>query len=183
MLIASALTIVFGFVPYIFYMSLPRMLQASEASTYGSGFTVIQTGLVLLPSAVLVFLGGRLTPVLATRFGPRLPALLALGLMAFGAAALAIWPGSVVAILVFFSLVGLGNGIGFSVCALLVATLTPPAEMAAASGVNSVITTAVLAIGVAGDSFAVAFAMGAVVSVLACLPELALPAIRAAEAG
>ena len=59
MMITSALTLVFGFVPYIFYLCLPRILQAPETSTYGSGFTVVQTGLALLPAAVLVFLGGR----------------------------------------------------------------------------------------------------------------------------
>jgi predicted MFS family arabinose efflux permease len=192
MMITSALTLVFGFVPYIFYLCLPRILQAPETSTYGSGFTVVQTGLALLPAAVLVFLGGRLTPALARRFGPRVPAVIALALMAAGAVGLAIWPSSVVAIVAFFSLVGLGNGVGFAVCALLVASIVPPSEMAAASGVNSVIrtvgsavgapvTTAVLAIGISGDSFALAFVMGAVISVVACLPAIALPATRTAQ--
>ncbi|MGW8538162.1 MFS transporter [Rhodococcus qingshengii] len=192
MMITSALTLVFGFVPYIFYLCLPRILQAPDTSTYGSGFTVVQTGLALLPAAVLVFLGGRLTPALARRFGPRVPAVIALALMAAGAIGLAIWPSSVVAIVAFFSLVGLGNGVGFAVCALLVASIVPPSEMAAASGVNSVIrtvgsavgapvTTAVLAIGISGDSFALAFVMGAVISVVACLPAIALPATRTAQ--
>ena len=81
---------------------------------------------------------------------------------------------------------------GFAVCALLVASIVPPSEMAAASGVNSVIrtvgsavgapvTTAVLAIGISGDSFALAFVMGAVISVVACLPAIALPATRTAQ--
>jgi len=117
---------------------------------------------------------------------------MALALMAAGAVGLAIWPSSVVAIVAFFSLVGLGNGVGFAVCALLVASIVPPSEMAAASGVNSVIrtvgsavgapvTTAVLAIGISGDSFAVAFVMGAVISVVACLPAIALPVKKAAQ--
>ncbi|MER2241265.1 MFS transporter [Rhodococcus sp. (in: high G+C Gram-positive bacteria)] len=192
MMITSALTLVFGFVPYIFYLCLPRILQAPESSTYGSGFTVVQTGLALLPAAVLVFLGGRLTPALSRRYGPRVPAVMALALMAAGAVGLAIWPSSVVAIVAFFSLVGLGNGVGFAVCALLVASIVPPSEMAAASGVNSVIrtvgsavgapvTTAILAIGISGDSFAVAFVMGAVISVVACLPAIALPVKKAAQ--
>ena len=85
-----------------------------------------------------------------------------------------------------------GTAWGSRVCALLVASIVPPSEMAAASGVNSVIrtvgsavgapvTTAVLAIGISGDSFALAFVMGAVISVVACLPAIALPATRTAQ--
>ncbi|WP_251011861.1 MFS transporter [Rhodococcus erythropolis] len=139
-----------------------------------------------------IALGDRLTPALSVRYRPRLPAVMALALMAAGAVGLAIWPSSVVAIVAFFSLVGSGNGVGFAVCALLVAPLVPPSEMSAASGVNSVIrtvgsavgapvTTAVMAIGISGDSFAVAFVMGAVISVTACLPAIALPVTRAAQ--
>ena len=188
--ITNGLTLFLGFVPYLFYVGLPMLLQAPSGDGIGQGFSVTQTGIALLPGAILVFLGGRFAPWLITRAGSRLTALIALAVMGLGSAGVALAPGSLAVIVVFFSLIGLGNGIGFAVVADLVASLAPRDEVAAALGVNGVlrtvgsalgtpVSTAVLA-GAAGGGAAAAgpftalFAIAAAVSVLGAACALTL---------
>lgn len=192
--VTNGITLFVGFIPYVFYIGLPVLLQAPPASGFGHGFTVTETGLALLPGAILVFLGGRFAPLLIGRVGPKSTATLAFALMAVGGIGVAIAPGSVAMVVVFFSLVGLGNGIGFSVCADLVARLSPRDEVAAAMGVNGVLRTvgsalgapiatvilATVAVSASGTatmvSFSTLFIVAAVVSALGALITLALRA-------
>lgn len=196
--VTNGLTLFLGFVPYVFYVGLPVLLQAATGSAVGQGFTVTQTGLALLPGAILVFLGGRFAPWLISRIGAKFTALLALAVMGLGSVGIAVAPGSLAMIIVFFSFVGLGNGIGFAVVSNLVASLAPRAEVAAALGVNGVlrtvgsalgapVATAVLAGGVSAtggppsaSAFTTLFAIAAVVSIAGALFALTL---RADSAG
>ena len=76
----------------------------------------IMSALLMLPSAVMVFLGGRFSPALVRRLGAGVTAAIAAALMGLGAAGLALWPQSATGIAVAFSVLGLGNGIGYAVC-------------------------------------------------------------------
>lgn len=194
--ITNGLTLFLGFIPYLFYVGLPVLLQADPAAGFGQGFTVTQTGIALLPGAILVFLGGRFAPWLIGRTSSKLTALLALAVMGVGSLGVALAPQSLAVIVVFFALVGLGNGIGFAVVSDLVASIAPRAEIAAALGVNGVlrtvgsalgapISTSVLtsvAVATTGastlGSFTALFVIGAVVSGAGALFSLALPAQR-----
>ncbi|UOR02276.1 MFS transporter [Leucobacter allii] len=136
----NALTLFLGFVPYAFYVGLPALLQAPAAGI-GQGLGVTATGAALLPGAVLVFLGGRAAPWLLGRLSGRVVAALALAVMLLGGAGIALAPGSLPAIVGFFCLIGLGNGIGFAVIAELIAGNVAPAGLGAALGVNGVLRT------------------------------------------
>ncbi|MGO2140032.1 MAG: MFS transporter [Leucobacter sp.] len=194
--ITNGLTLFLGFIPYLFYVGLPVLLQADPAAGFGQGFTVTQTGIALLPGAILVFLGGRFAPWLIGRTSSKFTALIALGVMGIGSLGVALAPQSLTVIVVFFSLVGLGNGIGFAVVSDLVASIAPRTEIAAALGVNGVLrtvgsalgapisTTVLTSVSVAASgastlgSFTALFVIGAVVSGAGALFSLALPAQR-----
>ncbi|GAA2840392.1 MFS transporter [Leucobacter komagatae] len=194
--ITNGLTLFLGFIPYLFYVGLPVLLQADPAAGFGQGFTVTQTGIALLPGAILVFLGGRFAPWLIGRTSSKVTALIALGVMGIGSLGVALAPQSLTVIVVFFSLVGLGNGIGFAVVSDLVASIAPRTEIAAALGVNGVLrtvgsalgapisTTVLTSVAVATSgastlgSFTALFVIGAVVSGAGALFSLALPAQR-----
>ena len=137
----SLLTVVVGFVPYVFYIALPLLMQAPASTGYGWGISVTASALAMLPSAVMVFLGGRLTPVLVARFGGASTAVLAAAVMGVAAVVLAIWPTLPVVVIVGFALFGTGNGIGYAICAQLVVTWSPANETGAATGLNSVVRT------------------------------------------
>ncbi|MGF0116050.1 MFS transporter [Promicromonospora sp. Marseille-Q5078] len=139
--LVSLLTVAVGFVPYVCYVALPLLMQAPASTGYGHGLSVTGSGLAMLPSAVLVFLGGRLTPVLVRRIGPGLTGAAAAAVMAVGAVGIALWPATPWAVVVAFAVLGLGNGIGYAICAQLVVTWSPPTETGAATGLNSVVRT------------------------------------------
>ena len=174
LLLVNLLTLLLGFIPYVFYVGLPALFQSSPP--VGFGMTVAATGLAMLPGAVLVVVGGRIAPVLRKRMPAAAVAVMALVLMAAGGAGSALAVGSLPAVVVFFSLVGLGNGLGFALAADLVSRLVPRTEVAAALGVNGVLRTVgsafgtpvtMLLIGGAPDasSFALLFTVAAGVSV------------------
>ncbi|GIJ00025.1 MFS transporter [Sediminihabitans luteus] len=141
LVLISLLTVAVGFVPYVCYVALPVLLQSPSATGFGHGMSVTASALALLPSAVMVFLGGRLTPVLVARTSTGVAALAASGVMAVGAAGLALWPASTWAVVLWFGVLGLGNGIGYAICAQLVVSWSPAAETGAAIGLNSVVRT------------------------------------------
>lgn len=139
--LVSALTVAIGFVPYICYVALPPFLQAPLDTGYGQGMSVTLSALVMLPSAVFVFVGGRMTPVLVARCGAGMTGLIAAVTMAIGGAGLALWTTSPWLVTLSFSVLGLGNGIGYAVCAQLVMLFSPASETGAATGLNSVVRT------------------------------------------
>lgn len=144
--LTNLITVFLGFVPYLFYVGLPVLLESSGG--IGHGLTVTQAGLAMLPSAVLVFLGGRVTPWLLTRLPGRVVAAAALLLMLVGGLGAALAPASLLGIIAGFSLVGLGNGVGYAVAADLVTRIAPRDEIAAAAGLNGVLRTVGSAIGI-----------------------------------
>ncbi|KAA1424580.1 MFS transporter [Mumia zhuanghuii] len=141
LVLISLLTVAVGFVPYVCYIALPLLMQAPAGTGYGHGMSVTASALAMLPSAVLVFLGGRTTPLLVARCGAGGAATVAAAVMAVGAAGLALWPTTPWAVIVGFSILGYGNGIGYAICARLVMSWSPAAEAGAATGLNSVVRT------------------------------------------
>ncbi|WP_460796864.1 MFS transporter [Microbacterium sp. GXF0217] len=137
----SVLTLAVGFVPYICYIALPPLMQTPADTGYGHGLTVTASALAMFPSAVFVFLGGRMTPALASRWGASTAGLVSAIVMGIGAVGLAVWPNIPLAVIIGFSILGLGNGIGYAICAQLVMLHSPAAETGAATGLNSVVRT------------------------------------------
>ncbi len=194
----NALTLFLGFVPYAFYVGLPLLLQAPGPGTgaIGQGLGVTATGAALLPGAVLVFLGGRFTPWLLGRLSGRAVAAIALAAMCVGGLGIALRPASLLAVILFFSLVGLGNGIGFAVIAELIAGHVERSGLGAALGVNGVLRTVgsafgtpvatliLTSVGVAASGapgaggFRALFLLAAAVSALGAMLAFGIPARR-----
>ncbi|WP_395244432.1 MFS transporter [Agromyces sp. MMS24-K17] len=176
LLLTNGLTLFLGFVPYLFYVGLPVLLESGTGA--GHGLDVATAGLVMLPSAVLVFLGGRMAPALATRMRTPVVAALSMALMGLGAAGAALAPSSLIAVIGSFALLGLGQGVGFAVVAELVSQLAPRSEVASAVAVNGVLRTVGSALGapitalflvdaaVGAGEFAALFAFAALVSMV-----------------
>ncbi|MGF6824697.1 MFS family permease [Microbacterium sp. ZKA21] len=141
LVLISILTLAVGFVPYVCYIALPPLMQAPAGTGYGHGLSVTASALAMFPSAVLVFLGGRMTPALAARWGAGAAGLISAIVMGVGAVGLAVWPTVPLAVIIGFSILGLGNGIGYAICAQLVMQHSPAAETGAATGLNSVVRT------------------------------------------
>lgn len=181
LLLTHLVTLFLGFVPYLFYVGLPVLFESGGG--IGHGMSVTAAGVAMLPSAVLVFFGGRFTPRLLRSGSGGAVAATALLLMCVGSLVAGARPESLGLVVLGFAIVGLGNGIGFAVAADLVTRIAPRSEIAAAAGLNGVLRTIGSAIGIPvtglllagageGDAIAVApvrtlFLVAAALSLLA----------------
>ena len=144
--LVNLVTVFLGFVPYLFYVALPILLESPAG--IGHGMSVTGAGIAMLPSAVLVFVGGRLAPMLIPRIPGGVVISSALVVMLAGSALAALRPSSLLAVVIGFALVGLGNGAGFAAASDLVTRIAPKAEIAAAAGLNGVLRTVGSAVGI-----------------------------------
>ncbi|MCD2497804.1 MFS transporter [Microbacterium nymphoidis] len=144
--LVSLVTVFLGFVPYLFYVALPILLESPAG--IGHGMSVTAAGIAMLPSAVLVFVGGRLAPALISRVPGGVVVSLALVVMLAGSTLAALWPSSLAAVVIGFALIGFGNGAGFAAASDLVTRIAPRDEVAAAAGLNGVLRTVGSAVGI-----------------------------------
>jgi DHA2 family methylenomycin A resistance protein-like MFS transporter len=178
---AVGLLINLGFYGQLFVMSLAFQQQR--------GFSAVQTGVALLPEAVLVALSSALSGRLTARAGTPRPVMLAgLTLGAAGLTALALQPASASYALLVVPLMATGSGMALTMPAATTASLeAAPAELAgvasgalnAARQVGGAIGVALLgtlAAGAGGTQAALAvaaaaFVLGAAVAALAVRPR------------
>jgi EmrB/QacA subfamily drug resistance transporter len=137
----NAAALLFGAGMYAIWSFLPGFVQTPSAAGYGFGASVTESGLLMLPMLVAMFLSG----VLSGRLGPRLGAktLLTTG-AAFGALAcgfLTLWHDAQWQIAVVAGLFGLGIGLAFASMANLIVGSVPPEQTGAATGMNANIRT------------------------------------------
>jgi EmrB/QacA subfamily drug resistance transporter len=179
------------------FLMIPQFAQAAEDTGYGFGMTVLQSGLLMLPSSFVMLLCGPLAGVLGNRIGFR--AVLALGTIANTLSFVVLTIAHDTALEFIFAniLIGIGISFGFASMANLIVGLVDPREVGVATGINTImrtvggafgaaIVTALLTadtIGLSGipteDAYTEAFAISGVISLLALLAALWIPRPRA----
>ncbi|HEY1134389.1 MAG TPA: MFS transporter [Nocardioides sp.] len=187
-----------GFVGFGMFSSfgfLPQFLQTPEASGYGFGATIAESGQILLPSAIASFVVGFVTAPIVKRLGAR--TVIVTGTLLTGAAfaSIAIWHDAVWQIVAATTLQGFGNGMVFGSLAGVVIASVPASQTGVASGMNANIRTiggsigsAVMAgvvtahVGLGGlpaeSGYVVGFALIAGGMVLAAIAACAIPETR-----
>jgi MFS family permease len=130
-------SMLFGFALFASLIGTASYVQAPAASGYGFGSSIVVAGLCLLPSGLLMLL---LAPVAARLIG----AIGANRTLSLGAVIVAAgWlerifaTGSLWEVVVGSTIIGAGTGIGYASMPALINANTPPAELAAANGLNS----------------------------------------------
>ena len=126
---------------YATFAFLPEFVQTPTAAGYGFGASITRSGLMLLPSAVTMFIVGLLAGRLARRLGGR--ALVIAGCL-IGCGAMSMlafahhyqWQ-----IYVSSALMGIGFGLAFSAMSALIVAAVPPSQTGVASGMNANIRT------------------------------------------
>jgi EmrB/QacA subfamily drug resistance transporter len=126
---------------YATFAFLPEFVQTPSAAGYGFGASITRAGLMLLPSAVTMFITGMFAGRLAVRLGGKT---LVTGGCLIGAAAMAVlafahhqqWE-------IYFSaaLMGVGFGLAFSAMSALIVMAVPASQTGVASGMNANIRT------------------------------------------
>ena len=194
---ANLVAFAMGFALFIAGVIVPQIATLPEASSYGFGLTIAQTGVVLLPGALAIVLGGWASGALVRRTGART-------LVRFGAlsaatayAALALDHGSVASVVAANVALGLGIGLAFAAITNLVvrsvgerrtsvfaATTAVSRSTGAALGAQ-VAAAIVIGAGLVGPGFpaergfTAAFILAFVATLVALAATVAMPARRA----
>jgi len=182
-----------GYGMFSSFIMIPQFVQTSTAAGYGFGASVIEAGLFLLPSTLVMLVAGPLSGWLGARYGSRLPLLLGavISAAAFGWLALAhahAWQ-----FIVGTATMGLGIGFAFAAMANCVVEAVSATETGVATGMNTIMRTIGGSIGaqlaasivtgslIAGTSFpreagyTEAFAISAIVLVVAAIVAVGIP--------
>jgi EmrB/QacA subfamily drug resistance transporter len=126
---------------YAAFAFLPELLQTPRSSGYGFGASITESGLILLPAGVTMFIVGQCSGWLTRRFGSG--KLIGVGCLV-GAAAMTIiafahdakWE-----IYLASGIMGVGIGLAFSAMSALIVAAVPPEQTGVASGMNANIRT------------------------------------------
>jgi EmrB/QacA subfamily drug resistance transporter len=126
---------------YATFAFLPEFVQTPAAAGYGFGASITKSGLMLLPSAITMFVTGMFVGPLVRRLGGK--ALVIAGCL-IGCAAMSIlafahhyqWE-----IYLASAILGIGFGLAFSAMSALIVAAVPPAQTGVATGMNANIRT------------------------------------------
>jgi EmrB/QacA subfamily drug resistance transporter len=194
-LMTNITAVLVGFGMFASFLLIPQLAQTPERFGYGFGASVTGSGLLMLPSTLVMLFAGPWAGRLAAG-SPRRPLVLGTLAMAVAFVVYAAAHGSVWELCVGGALTGLGIGFAYASMANLVVASVPPDEVGIATGINTIMRTLGGALGaelvatlltaktIAGtpipseSAYTLAFAVAAVASLLAMVAALAIPDAR-----
>ncbi|MGV9585004.1 MFS transporter [Nocardia farcinica] len=201
-LLTNLASIAVGFALYGMSLTFPQLLLAPTATGHGFGLSMIEAGLALAPTGLLMMLLSPVSARVTAARGPKLT--LALGAMVLGLGYLSatLWTGAVWQIVLAACTVAAGVGLAYSAMPALIMGAVPVTETAAANGLNALmraigtstsaaVMSAVLAnltVELAGhrlpsrEGFVAAFLISGAAAVLAVVITVFIPAKRTADA-
>ncbi|MEV0980061.1 MFS transporter [Streptomyces sp. NPDC049915] len=136
-LVTNLASIAFGFSMFAMSLVLPQLLQLPEATGYGLGRSMLDAGLVLAPTGLVMMAMAPVSAAISRAKGPKATLMLGAVIVAAGYG-LNIWLMSAVWQLVLVSCV-IGAGVGFAYGAMpaLIMGAVEPSETAAANSLNT----------------------------------------------
>ncbi|MFJ7217621.1 MFS transporter [Amycolatopsis sp. NPDC098790] len=193
----NAATLVIGVGMFAAVTLLPLFAQTPKAAGYGFGYSPTAAGALIAPIGLFMIVAVPLTPRLSARIGPRGVFQLGAGLAAAGLLGLAFAHDGPATVALSGAVLGLAYGFAFGSLGALVIGATPPQTTGAATGVNTVLRTiggaagSALAVTIVAGSggraptesgYTTAFAVSAVVALVAIVLAAAIPAVARIEA-
>jgi len=130
-------SICFGFALFASFIGTSTFVEAGKWTGYGFGSSLFVGGLTMLPSGVMMLLFSPIAARLIVLRGA--PQTLALGalVVALGWVLRIVLTGALWEVVVGGTVVGIGTGIGYAAMPALINANTPPHEIAAANGLNT----------------------------------------------
>jgi EmrB/QacA subfamily drug resistance transporter len=192
----NVVALLFGFGMYSSFAFVPQFLQTPEASGYGFGATVTESGLLMLPQTAATFIAGVLAGRLAHRFGSKALMVVGAALTAAGTLGLTVARDEMWQVLVETTVLGFAFGLAFAAMSNLVVDAVPQSQTGVASGMNANIRTVGGAVGSAvvasvvtnqlqasgfpiGSGYTHGFAVLTATAAVAALVAALVPVVRA----
>ncbi len=191
----NLVALLFGIGLYATFAFIPAFLQTPTTAGYGFTASITESGLLVLPMSLTMFIFGAASGALSARFGARLVIIVgsAVSIPPFLILAFAsqhIWE-----IIVAMLLLGTGFGLAFSAMSNIIVDSVPSTQTGVASGMNANIRTVGGALGAAvmasivtsrmsasglprASGYTAGFTMLAVSLALAALAGLLIPKLR-----
>jgi EmrB/QacA subfamily drug resistance transporter len=137
----NLVALLIGLGMYATFAFLPELLQTPTSAGYGFGASITQSGLILLPASVTMFLAGQYSGRLTARFGGKVLVTFGSVVGAVSMAIVAFAHDSRWEIYLASAVMGVGVGLAFSAMAALVVAAVPAEQTGVASGMNANIRT------------------------------------------
>ncbi|MCE7008882.1 MFS transporter [Kibdelosporangium philippinense] len=136
-LLTNLTSIVFAFAMFAMSLVLPQILQLPAATGYGLGQSMLATGLVLVPSGLVMMATAPVSARISRMYGPKVT--LMVGALVVGVTyGLGVFMMSEIWQLVLISaLIGGGIGLGYGAMPALIMSAVPLSETAAANSLNT----------------------------------------------
>jgi len=130
-----------GFAMYASFGFLPQFTQTPESAGYGFGATITESGLILLPLTVTMFVAGLLSGTFVRLIGPKTVVVIGSLISAVAMAMLAFAHEEKWELYVANAIMGTGVGLVFACLSNLIVAAVPPEQTGVASGMNANIRT------------------------------------------
>ena len=137
----NLVALLIGFGMYASFGFLPQFSQTPTAFGYGFGASITQSGLILLPSSVTMFVMGMSSAPIARRIGPKYVVVLGSLIAAVAMAIVAFAHDHEWQMFVATAIMGAGIGLVFACLSNLIVAAVPPEQTGVASGMNANIRT------------------------------------------
>jgi len=136
-LLTNLTSIVFAFAMFAQSLVLPQILQLPAATGYGLGQTMLVTGLVLVPSGVVMMLTAPLSARITKARGPKVTLMSGAFVVAAGYGLGVVLMANVWHLVLVSALIGAGIGLAYGAMPALIMGAVPVSETAAANSLNT----------------------------------------------
>ncbi|MEQ3554176.1 MFS transporter [Pseudonocardia nematodicida] len=136
-LLPNLASVLLGFAMFAGFLLTPQILQAPVDTGYGFGFSLVATGIALLPMGGMMVVFSTASAALSRARGPRTTVLLGTLLLGSGNFAFALIPGTVWLLVAASTVTAIGAALAFSAIPLLIMRAVPPTGTAAANSLNT----------------------------------------------
>ncbi|WP_235833804.1 MFS transporter [Aeromicrobium chenweiae] len=126
---------------YASFGFVPQFNQTPSSNGYGFGSSITESGLILLPSAIMTFLTGLVAARIARRIGPKTVVVIGSVIGAAGMFLLASFHDEKWQVALANAISGTGIGLAFACLAGLIVAAVTPQQTGVASGMNANIRT------------------------------------------
>jgi MFS family permease len=137
----NVVALLMGIGMYAVFAFLPEFVQTPTSTGYGLGASITQSGLILLPSSVTMFVVGLYAGRFARRIGGKRVVILGCLIGVVAMATMAFAHGTKWELYVAAAIMGIGFGLVFAAMSSLIVAAVPPEQTGVASGMNANIRT------------------------------------------